>query len=551
MSKIINIEMNGIKLSVPAGTPICDLLAQAGHRGKFAPLGAVINNRIDGLYYNLKSPATVETIDISRREGMDIYRRTASTIMYAALSDIDPKAWAVVGQSIANGYFFEIRCRTVDSKLVSDIESKMKEIVSADISVEPEWTTVEDAIDRFNKKGDQSVVKLLWQHRQSEVPLITLKGYSGYAHGPFAYRTGLIDNFGVRQYEHGLVLDFPDESGSIQTDLRPETKLFATYLEAKKWNELIGTNNVADLNDACKGGAVADFVKVAEALHERKIAKIAEQIASMPDKKLVLIAGPSGSGKTTFSKRLAIHLKTHGIEPIALSIDDYYVDRDDTPKHPNGSYDFECMGALDVKLFNDQVVKLLHGEEVMSPHFSFPLGRRDPIKKKRIRLGKGQVLMTEGIHGLNDALTPNVPAQNKFKIYVSALTQVCLDDHNRIFTTDTRLCRRLVRDRLFRGTKAEETIARWHSVRAGEWRYIFPYQENADVIFNSALAYEHSLLKPYAERYLAEVPRDHPSFMEASRLVRFFSFFTPVLEMEVPGNSILREFIGKSAFKYG
>jgi uridine kinase len=266
------------------------------------------------------------------------------------------------------------------------------------------------------------------------------------------------------------------------------------------------------------GGAVADFVKVAEALHERKISAIADQIATRRNTKLVLIAGPSGSGKTTFVKRLSIQLRMHGLEPVSISLDNYYVDRKQTPKHEDGSYNFESLKALDVELFNEQVQQLMHGEKVKIPYYSFPLGKRDPSKSRSMRLQKDQVLVTEGIHGLNEALTPNIPAENKFKIYVSALTQVCLDDHNRIFTTDTRLCRRIVRDRLFRGTKAADTIAGWASVRAGEREYIFPFQEDADV--------------------------------EASRLVRFFSYFIPVLEMEVPGNSIVREFVGNSAFKY-
>jgi len=550
MSRDIHVVINGKRLAAPVETPIFKLLDKAPHAGEFSPLGAVIQNRLDGLYYRLKSAAKIETVDFSRREGMDIYRRTASTILYAALADIDPKAWVVVGQSIANGYFFEIRGKEVDSKFIAKLERAMRGIVAKDIAMEPEWYTVEHAMEIFERRGDRSVVKLLRQRRQAEVPLIRLKGYFGYAHGPFAYRTGLIDNFKLHSYEHGIVLDFPDESGKLHGRLKPEKKLFSTYLETKRWDQLIGTANVADVNEACKGGAVADFVKVAEALHEKKIAAIADEIAAHPNKRLVLIAGPSGSGKTTFTKKLAIHLRIHGLEPVAISMDNYYVDRERTPKHEDGSYNFECLEALDVKLFNEQIMKLLRGETVRTPHFSFPLGKRDPSKARRMRLGKGQVLVTEGIHGLNDALTPDIPSKHKFRIYVSALTQVCLDDHNRIFTTDTRLCRRLVRDRLFRGTKAEETIARWGSVRAGEWSYIFPFQENADVIFNSALSYEHSLLKPYAERYLAEVPRDHPSFMEASRLVRFFSFFTPVLEMEVPGTSIMREFIGKSTFKY-
>ena len=550
MTKRIDIRINGRDLDVAVGTRISDLLDEAPHRGKFAPLGAVINNRLDGLYYRLKSLANIETIDFSEREGMDIYRRTASAILYAALAEINPEARVVVGQSIADGYFFEFHGQEVDESLRSRLDAQMREIVKSDIAIAPTWTTVEEALDIFEERGDESVVKLLKQLRRSEIPMISLLAYRGYAYGPVAVSTGLIDTFKLHLYEHGMVLDFPNERGELHDRLGPESKLFATYLETKRWNELMHTGNVAELNEACMGGAVADYVKVVEALQEKKIAAIADQIAGMPDKRLVLIAGPSGSGKTTFSKRLAIHLKTHGITQVALSMDNYYVDRKKTPKHSDGTYNFECLDALDVKLFDEHIKRLLKGERVETPFFSFPLGRRDRSRSRWMKLKRGQVLVTEGIHGLNDALTPTIPAKNKFKIYVSALTQVCLDDHNRIFTTDTRLCRRLVRDRLFRGTNAQETIARWPSVRAGEKRYIFPFQENADVIFNSALSFEHSLLKPYAERYLVEVSREHPSFMEASRLVRFFSYFVPILEMEVPHNSILREFIGRSTFKY-
>lgn len=550
MSKNIKVEMNGKVITVPAGTRVAEMLPRAPHLGPFAPIGVVINNRLDGLYYKLKSSAAIETIDYSRREGMDIYRRTASIIMYAALADIASKARVVVGQSIGTGYFFEVHGHIVDDEFIAGVEQAMRRIVSADLPMEPEWITVEEGLEIFEKRGEGSVVDLLKQLRRSEMPLISLGEYRGFAHGPVAFRTGMIKAFKLYPYEHGIVLDFPDQGGNLSEELRPQPKLFSMYLETKRWNELVHTRNVAELNESCMGGAVADFVKVAEALHEKKIGAIADQIAARRNAKLVLIAGPSGSGKTTFAKRLAIQLRMHGIEPVAISMDNYYVDRKKTPKHPDGSYNFECLEALDVELFNEQVQKLMHGEAVDIPYYSFPLGKRDPSKARRMRLGKDEILVTEGIHGLNEALTPNIPAENKFKIYVSALTQVCLDDHNRIFTTDTRLCRRIVRDRLFRGTKAADTIAGWASVRAGENEYIFPFQEDADVIFNSALPYEHALLKPYAEKFLTEVPRDHSSFMEASRLVRFFSYFIPVLEMEVPGNSIVREFVGKSAFKY-
>ncbi|MFH1829423.1 MAG: nucleoside kinase [Pseudomonadota bacterium] len=550
MAKTVKVDMNGKSLSVAIGTRVAELLPKAPHRGPFAPVGVVIDNRLDGLYYQLKSQASIQTIDLSEREGIDIYRRTASTILYAALAELSAEARVVVGQSISDGYFFEIHGHIVDKELIQELEGRMRQIVAADIPMEPDWTTVEEALDIFEKRNDDSVIKLLKQMRRSEVPVISLGKYRGLSYGPVAFRTGLIDQFKLHAYEHGIVLDFPNEQGKLAGEVYPQPKLFSAYLETKRWNELIHTQNVGELNESCMGGAVADFVKVAEALHERKIAAIADQIAARRDTRLVLIAGPSGSGKTTFAKRLAIQLRIHGIEPIAISMDNYYVDRKDTPKHPNGSYNFECLEALDIKLFNEQVQKLMHGERVDLPHYSFALGKRHPSKRRSLKLRKDQILVTEGIHGLNEALTPYIPADRKFKIYVSALTQVCLDDHNRIFTTDTRLCRRLIRDRLFRGTRADDTIDGWSSVRAGERKNIFPFQENADVIFNSALPYEHALLKPYGERFLMEVARGHPSFMEASRLVRFFSYFIPILEMEVPANSIIREFIGQSAFKY-
>lgn len=550
MSKSFKVTMNGKTLTVGAGTRVAELLSRAPHRGHFQPLGAVINNRLDGLYYELKSPAEIETIDLANREGMDIYRRTAAAILYAAAADIAPQARFVVGQSISDGYFFEVHNHTVDGDFIRLLEERMREIVAEDLPLEPIWTTVEEALDIFRRRGLHDLVKMMRQLRRSEIPLLELCKYRGYAYGPLAARTALIDTFQLHPYEHGLVLDFPNEAGECAGALRPQPKLFDTYLETKRWNELVGIENVADLNERCMGQTAVEVVMVAEALHDRKVAAIADTIAKRKRARLVLIAGPSGSGKTTFSKQLAIHLKTHGLQPIALSMDNYYVDRERTPKHEDGSYNFECLEALDIALFNDHITRLAHGEEVLIPSYSFPLGKRDPAKFTPMRLKKDQVLITEGIHGLNEALTPMVPAENKFKIYVSALTQLCLDDHSRIFTTDTRLCRRIVRDRLFRGTTAAETITRWPSVRAGERQYIFPFQEEADVIFNSALAYEHALLKPYAERHLMEVPRDHPAFMEASRLVRFFSFFIPILAAEVPHTSILREFVGGSAFRY-
>lgn len=548
--RTVKVSMNGKDLTVPADVRVEELLPRAPHRGPFEPIGAMVGNRLEGLYFKIRSGSEIETVDISNREGMDIYRRTASTILYAAVSDVAPKVRVVVGQSISNGYFFEVHKHEVDLDFIGTLETRMKEIVEADLPLEPEWVAVDAAIEIFEKHSAWDSAKMLRQLRRSEIPMIALGKYRGYAHGPVALRTGLVNKFKLHIYEHGIVLDFPDDKDILADRVARQPKLFSTYLETKRWNELVSIQNVADLNGRCMHGGAVDLVQVAEALHEKKIAAIADEIAARKDTRLVLIAGPSGSGKTTFSKRLNVHLKIHGLEPVAISMDNYYLDRDDSPRHLDGSFNFECLEALDVKLFNEDMQKLMRGEGVNIPYYSFPLGRRDPARSRPMRLKKDQILITEGIHGLNEALTPNIPSASKFKIYVSALTQLCLDDHNRIFTTDTRLCRRILRDRLFRGTSAADTITGWPSVRAGENQHIFPFQEDANVIFNSALSYEHALFKPYAERFLTEVPREHPSFAEASRLVRFFSFFIPILTIEVPHTSILREFIGGSAFRY-
>jgi len=550
MNKKLSISLNGRHMTVTAGNSISDILKQSPHQGPFPAIGAIVNGRLDGLYYELKSDAEIETIDLAQREGMDIYRRTATFLLCAAMREIDIHAVIAVGQSLSDSYFFEVRGHQMSNELIAHLETKMREFVAADLPMKREWTIIEEAINLFEQEGQKDKVTLLNQYRRSEIPLVTIGKYHGIAYGPLAHRTSAIHAFKLHPYEHGMILGFPDSNGVVAETIPPQPKLFNTYIETRRSYELIGASNVAQLNDQCMRGTVSDLVKVAEALHEKRIAAIADEIAGRKEVRLILIAGPSSSGKTTFTKRLAIQLQLHGIKPISLSIDNYYVDREKTPRHADGSYNFECLEALDIPLFNDHLKRLLNGEAVDVPFYNFPLGRRDPGRTATVKLGKHEILMTEGIHGLNDSLSPAIPRENKFKIYVSALTQLSLDDHNRIFTTDTRLVRRIVRDRLFRGSNAAETIALWPSVRMGEGQYIFPYQEDADVIFNSALAYEPAVLKPFAERFLMEVPRGHPSFMEATRLLRFFAFIIPILPQEVAHNSILREFIGGSAFRY-
>ena len=546
----IKVKINDQDIIAKPGTSIEQLLVKAKHKGPFEAIGAVVNSRLVGLYYKIKADSEVRTIDFSDREGMDIYRRSASFILYSAVNDINSKAKVTVGQSLSDGYFFEIHNAEVDKTFVSELEERMRYLIEKDLPLYSEWKTIEEAIAILDNEQQQDKVLLLRQLRRSDFPIISLGDYHGCAYGPIARRTGLINRFAIYPYEHGLVLAFPDENGEVPKSIPAQPKLFNTYLETKRWDSLMEVENVSQLNEQCINGRISELVKVAEGLHERKIINIADEIMERKDTRLVLIAGPSGSGKTTFMKRLAIQFRIHGIEPVTISLDNYYMDRESVPRHADGLYNFEDIKGLDVDLLNQNLCDLMKGKEVQIPSYSFVLGKREEGVVKRIALHKNQALIVEGIHGLNDALTPSIDIRSKFKIFVSALTQLCIDDHNRIFTTDTRLIRRIVRDRFFRGTSAAETIQGWPSVRKGEGKYIFPYQEGADAVFNSALIYEHALLKPYAERFLMEVPREHPSFMESARLTKFFSYFIPILSREMPHNSILREFIGGSAFKY-
>lgn len=550
MNEKLNVALNGRKLTTPRCTSIAELLPKSPHKGRYPAIAALVNNRLAGLYHDIRTDSEITTLDLTSREGTEIYRRTANLIFFAALKEVDPRAKVEVGQSIGNGYFMEINDGRLTEKIISSIENQMWKIVKKDVPLRPVWIPIEDAISHFKKAGRADRVLLLKQMRKSEAQVVDVGKYRGYVYGPVAHRTGLIDKFKLHRYQHGAILEFPDTNGTFLGHVIDQPKLLDAYIETKKWNELIGVKNVAQLNQRCIHGRTQELIMVAEALHEKKIAAIADEIHRKKDTKLILVAGPSSSGKTTFTKRLAVQLRVNGIEPVAISIDNYYLDRADTPKRADGSRDFETIDAIDIHLFNKHVRELLAGREVETPAYLFPEGRRHPVKKYKMRLKENQVLITEGLHGLNEKLSSEISRKNKFKIYVSALTQLCIDDHNRILTSDVRLLRRIVRDRLFRGSSTADTLAMWPSVRAGENIHIFPFQGEADVMFNSTLLYEPALLKPYAERFLMEVYRDHPSFVEALRLLRFLELLIPILPQEVPQTSILREFIGGSVFRY-
>jgi uridine kinase len=549
----IRVRINDKQLSAPIGTRIIELLGRAPHPGKLPALGAVANRRLTGLYRKLTADAIIRTIDYNSRPGVDIYRRSTNLLLYAVVKDLYPQADIEIGQSIVHSYYFEVHGLRVTKPLVERLERAMKDAVEKDLPYVVERVFVDQAIRYFESVDRQSKVRALNQTPGSEIAMVSLMNFRDIVHGPVCISTGFLKNFRLTKFRKGLLITFPDRAGRPGKPPSEEENrlLFDSFSETRQWNELVGATNLSDLNEACIHGTVSELIRVSEALHEKKIGQIADQITHrkrLP--KLILVAGPSSSGKTTFSQRLSVQLRVNGVTPKTLSMDNYYVDRTKTPLHPDGSYDFEAVEALDLKLFNEQLASIIAGETIQSPVFDFETGKRHRTKTIPIRLGSREVLILEGIHALNDRLHKTVARPDKFKIFVSALTQLAIDEHNRIFTSDTRLIRRMVRDRLYRGYRAADTILGWDSVRAGENKHIFPFQNGADVLFNSALVYEHAVLKPYAKRFLMEISREDDAYTEAVRLYQFLEQFIPIFPEEVPLTSVLREFIGGSVFRY-
>jgi uridine kinase len=484
------------------------------------------------------------------REGQPIYRRSISIVLIQAAHEVIPEARLRIGQSRGDGYFFEWQGPPLTEALAGQIEARMRGIVLEDRPFVEEPMDIREAIDLFERSGAPERVRLLKTLRLATVPVVWIGDLPTLLHGPVAPAAGGLGGFELGLYSGGLILQFPDgQVGNREINDMP--RVFKVYRDTRRWNEILGVADVGQFNEACISGAVNEIVKVAEGLHEKRIAEIADGVLAREGATLVLVAGPSSSGKTTFAKRLSVQLRVNGVRPVALSLDAYYVDRERTPKDAEGKPDFESIEAIDLPLLNEHLERLLKGERVETPRYDFGTGKRAPKDKwHSLQLLPSDLLIVEGIHGLNERLTAAIPAAHKFRVYVSALSQLTVDDHERIFTSDSRLLRRIVRDRLFRAYKADRTIEMWPSVRRGEKRNIFPFQEQSDAIFNSALVYEPAVLKVYAERFLLEVPVDSPSFPEADRLLRFLSLFVPVFAEEVPQTSILREFIGGSTFSY-
>lgn len=538
----------GVELEVPAGTALLDLCVDYRRFYNADIIAARVDNDIRELGYKLEADCKVNFIDLNDEDGMRIYRRSLYFILIKAVHDLYPERKVIIHHAISKGLYCEIRG---DHELRADevrlIEAHMKELSAQKLPFVKKIIPVEEAKNIFMSSGRADRYHAIEHRGKSYVTLYSCDGLDDYFYGYMAPNTGYINVYSLKYYEPGLIILFPDK---VNPDLLPEfvehNKLFSIFHEYKRWGEILGVANVGALNDIIKEGQVCDLIRVSEALQEKKIAQIADKIADSK-KRIVLISGPSSSGKTTFAHRLSIQLRVNGLKPVTISLDDYFVNREMTPKGEDGDFDFEALEAIDIKLFNCHLKALIDGDEVEIPVFNFPNGCRETVGKK-LKIDDDSILVIEGIHGLNEKLTSEISRECKYKVYVSALTSMNIDDHNRIPTTDTRIIRRIVRDHQFRGSNAASTIRRWPSVRRGEEKNIFPFQESADVMFNSSLIFELGVLKTYAEPLLAEIENTSAEYSEARRLIEFLSYFLPIDAREVPINSIIREFVGGSCF---
>ncbi len=510
---------------------------------------AVHNNKLRELKHPLEAGGTLSFLTTADTKGRKTYRRSMVMLLEKAIFNLYGTGVRLrVMHMLGQGQYCELEGEAcVSEELLEEIGAEMRRLCEADIQIQKNTLHTDAAIAKFAGYGMDDKAKLLRFRRSSHVNLYNIDGYQDYFYGYMVPSTGYLKYFDLLPYEAGFVLLFPNEDTKKTAPFHPSKKLYDTLMEAAAWARQMNISTIGELNEQIVQGHIQDVILLQEAEMEQRIGKIAEQIAQKRDKKFILIAGPSSSGKTTFSHRLSIQLRAHGLAPHPIGMDNFYVDREKTPLDENGQYDFECLEAIDLELFDRSMAQLLEGERVEMPHFNFKTGKRE-FKGDYLQLGPEDVLVIEGIHGLNDRLLATLPKETKFKIYISALTQINIDGHNAIPTTDGRLIRRIVRDAFTRGTSAEHTIEMWQSVRRGEEKNIFPFQEHADVMFNSALIYELAVLKMYAEPLLFAISTDSPQHMQAKRLLKFLDYFLQVPGEEIGKNSILREFIGGSCF---
>ncbi|MDY3267770.1 MAG: nucleoside kinase [Phocaeicola sp.] len=539
----------------PEGSSLLDIYKGFNIEMPLGPVSAKVNNKVENLNFRVYYNKDVEFLDITNPSGMRTYVRSLCFILVKAVEDLYPCGTISLEHPVSKGYFCKLHIdRTIGLDDVTRIKQRMQEIINEDMPFSRYECRTEDVVKIFQERGMNDKVKLLKTSGQLYSFYYKLGDTVDSYYGSLVPSTGYIKKFDIVKYYDGLLLRIPNRNNPQKLeDVIKQEKMLEVFQEHHRWNKILGISTVGDFNIACNNGHATDLINVSEALQERKIVKIADEIASRQNGdnrvKMVLISGPSSSGKTTFSKRLSIQLMTNGLKPYPVSLDDYFVNREDTPLDENGKHDFESLYALDLPYFESHLKALLNGEEIELPKFNFTTGKRENSGNK-LKLDDNMILILEGIHALNPELTPNIPAENKYKVYVSALTTILLDNHNYIPTTDNRLLRRIIRDAKYRNYSAEDTIARWPSVRAGEDKWIFPYQENADAMFNSALLFELAVIKDHIEPILRKVPNSSPEYSEAHRLLKFLSYFVSIQDTELPPTSLLREFLGGSSFNY-
>lgn len=552
MADTINLTIEGISKEYPKGISLWELSREYQKQYKAEIMLAFVNGKLSELRKTLHNDARVQFITMNEDAGYKTYTRGLTLVMlkavYHELGKDNVKKVAVE-YAIDTGIYCDLESSVrLDETVLQKIENRMKEIVEKDILFDKKSVNTDEAIQLFEQYKMYDKQKLFQYRRVSKANIYSLDGFEDYYYGYMPYSTGCLKQFRLFLYDAGFIMLLPNRNQpEVLPEFRDRPKFFQTIKESNEWGKSMDVDTIGAFNDVIAAGQMSDLILVQESLQEKKIAEIAGKIAESKDKKFVMIAGPSSSGKTTFSHRLSIQLRTLGLKPHPIGVDDYFKNREETPLDENGNYNFECLEAIDVEQFNKDMTALLNGERIELPTFNFKTGKRE-YKGNYKQLGPDDILVIEGIHGLNDKLSYSLPRESKFKIYISAMTSLNIDEHNRIPTTDSRLLRRMVRDARTRGTSARETIAMWKSVRAGEERYIFPFQEEADVMFNSAMIYELAVLKPYVEPILFGIPRDCEEYVEAKRLLKFLDYVIGVSSEEVPHNSILREFIGGSIF---
>lgn len=553
MKQVIQIRCKNNKKSqkVEIGSTLFDIFSAFDLKMTHGPVSARVNNKVEGMHYRVYNSKDVEFLDMTSSSGSRAYTRTLFFVLCKAVQDIYPATDVVIDIPVSNGFYVDIRLgRPVVDEDVNIIRRRMQEIIDARMPIRRFTVPTEEAVALFQEKGDVEKVKLLKTSGSIYTTYYKIGDYVDYYYGTLLTNTSQLYLFGLEKYYDGMLLRIPSlKNPDVLGEMTRQDKMFEIFKEHHRWQSILGIRTVGDFNQAIDANHATDIINISEALQEKKIAKIAEEIASRKGVKLVLLAGPSSSGKTTSCKRLSIQLAVNGLKPLQISLDDYFVDREKTPKDASGEYDYESIYALDLDLINEQFNALFRGEEVELPKYDFQSGKSKKSGNK-LKMNDNNVLVVEGIHALNPELTAHIPQEQIFRVYASALTTILLDNHNYIPTTDNRLLRRIIRDYKYRGVSAQETIHRWPSVRAGENKWIFPFQENADAMLNTAMLYELAVIKTQAEPLLQQVPENCEEYAEAYRLLKFLKDFKGIPYNNLPPTSLLREFLGGSSFHY-